>query len=299
MEAAVAAGQARVESAVVTTLGSMRWRHPWPKLKRAISAPFQTLWRNRRLTAAMVRREIAARYRGSLGDALWTLLHPLLLMLTYFFVFGIVLQARFGDDPSRAGFVLYFLAGMLPWLPMSEALGRAPIILIENRNFVKKLLFPVETLPINPVFAGLVTQGFALAIFLALLIATRGAVPLTILYLPAFLIPQLLLTMGACWFLSALGVYLRDLGQIIGFALTLVFFLTPICYPESALPAWAIAILSRGPVFILVRGYRAILLEASAPALVPLAALWASALLIFLAGHVWFSRLRRSFPDVM
>jgi lipopolysaccharide transport system permease protein len=220
-------------------------------------------------------------------------------MLTYYFVFGIVLQARFGDDPSRSGFVLYLLAGMLPWLPFSEAVGRAPVILLENRNFVKKLVFPIETLPVNPAFAGLVTQGFALLIFLALLIATRGSIPWTIVWLPMLLIPQLMLTMGVSWFLSALGVYLRDLGQVIGFALTLVFFLTPICYPESGLPPWAVAILSKSPIFILVRGYRAILLQGAAPALVPLAALWTSALLIFLAGHAWFWRLRKSFADVI
>src|SRR5258705_13776996 len=118
----------------------------------------RTLWRNRRLMRSMVRRDILARYRGSFAGAAWTFLNPLLLMATYFFVFGVVLQSRFGADQSRTGFALYFLAGMLPWLPLSEAVGRAPHVILEHRNFVKKLVFPVETLCVNQVLAGLVTE---------------------------------------------------------------------------------------------------------------------------------------------
>ena len=113
----------------------------------------------------MVRRDILGRYRGSFGGAFWTVLNPLLLMLTYFFVFGVVLRTRFGNDPSRAGFALYFLAGMLPWLAFSEAAGRAPTVMLEHRNFVKKLVFAVETLPVNLVVSGLVSEFFALVLF--------------------------------------------------------------------------------------------------------------------------------------
>src|SRR2546423_14356594 len=107
---------------------------------------------------SMVRRDILGRYRGSLGGVFWTILNPLLLMVTYFFVFGMVLKAKFGNDPSRSGFALYFLAGMLPWLAFSEAVGRAPFVLLEHRTFIKKLLFPVGTLPVNMVLAGLVSE---------------------------------------------------------------------------------------------------------------------------------------------
>jgi lipopolysaccharide transport system permease protein len=248
---------------------------------------------------SMARRELAARYRGSMGDVAWTILHPLLLMLTYFFVFGIVLKARLGGDDSRSGFVLYFLAGMLPWLPFSEAVGRSPSVIPEHRNFVKKLLFPVETLPVSQTVAALVTEGFALLIFLALLVAVRGAVPLTIGWLPALIVPQVLLTLGVCWFLAALGVYLRDLGQIIGFLLTLLMFLTPIFYPRESLPPWSLVVLNKSPIFVLVEGYRAALLDGRSPALVPLAGLWAVSLAVFFTGFAWFHRLRRSFADVI
>src|SRR5579862_5126361 len=108
-----------------------------------------SIWRNRRLIASMVRRDMLARYRGSFAGAMWTFLSPLLLMATYCFVFGFVLHARLGNDASATGFVLYFLAGMLPWLAFSEAVGRAPYVIWEHRTFVKKVVFPVETLPVN------------------------------------------------------------------------------------------------------------------------------------------------------
>jgi lipopolysaccharide transport system permease protein len=247
----------------------------------------------------MVRRDVMGRYRGSFGGVFWALLNPLLLMLTYLFVFGVVLQARFAGDPSRAGFVLYFLAGMLPWLPFSEAAGRAPFVMLEHRNFVKKLVFPLETLPVTQVVAGLVTQGFALAIFLVLLAVIRGSLPATVAWLPVLLIPQVLLTLGVCWFLAALGVYVRDLGQVIGFLLTLWFFLTPICYPEASLPQAALGILSKNPLFVLVRGYRAILLEGAAPAFGPLWKLWLVSAAACILGHAWFYKLRKSFADVI
>jgi len=288
-----------VEEVEVATRGSLRRRELGYKLGRAFTEPVKSLWSNRSLIGSMTRRDIAGRYRGSFGDLLWTLMHPLLLMLTYFFVFGIVLQARFGQDPSRSGFVLYFLAGMLPWLAFSDAAARAPGIILENRNFVKKLLFPVEILPVNPVLAGLVGEGFGLGIFAFLLVATRGSIPLTALWLPLIIVPQLLLTLAICWTLAAVGVYLRDLGQVTGFGLTVLFFLTPICYPEASLPAAAVPILSKSPIYVLVEAYRAVLLEARAPDLQALAALTGLCAAGCLAAHAWFTRLQRSFADVI
>ncbi len=179
LEVAVEAGRANLLRRRVLTLRRLRAAIFLRSLGRAFTYPVLNAWRNRGLIRSMVRRDILGRYRGSFGGVFWTLLNPLLLMLAYFFVFGIVLRARFAGDPSRSGFVLYFLAGMLPWLPFSEAAGRAPFVMMEHRNFVKRLVFPLETLPINVTVAGLVTQGFALVVFLALLVATRGAIPVS------------------------------------------------------------------------------------------------------------------------
>lgn len=300
IDARMGGGKLELDAPRIASAAGLRLARAFRAVPKAFVYPARSLWANRKLIASMVRRDILARSRGSFGGAMWAFLNPLLLMATYFFVFGVVLGTKFGEDTSRSGYVLYFLAGMLPWLPFSEAVGRSPYVVFEYRNFVKKLVFPLETLPVNLVLAGAVTEVFALAIFIAGLVAARGSVPWSMVWLPALIVPQLLLAAGLCWFLSALGVFLRDLGQIIGFLLTLWFFLTPICYPESQKVPPAVAhILGYNPMLVLVRGYRAIFLEGHAPAFGPLAALWIGSGLAAVLGHAWFHRLRRSFADVI
>jgi len=285
----------------VVTMRTVRLRNLLRAIGRAFTWPVSTIAHNRSLIRTMVRRAILGRYRGSFGGVFWTILNPLLLMLTYFFVFGVVLRTRFGNDPSRAGFALYFLAGMLPWLAFSEAAGRAPAVILEHRNFVKKLVFAVETLPINLVVSGLVSETFALLLFTLGVWLAHGRVPVSVVWLPVLIVPQVLFTAGVCWFLAALGVFVRDLGQVIGFLLTLWFFLTPICYPEASLPAAALPLLERNPMFVLVRGYRAIFLDLGghAPAFGPLWKLWIVSAVVFILGHAWFYKLRRSFADII
>ena len=284
----------------ITTIRSVRWRRMWSALPKLIASPLLAVVQNHRLIRSMARRDILARYRGSFGDVFWTVLNPLLLMATYFFVFGIVLRTRFGPDQSRTGFALYFLAGMLPWLAFSEPVGRAAFVIMEHRNFVKKLVFPLDTLPINQVVSGLVTELFGAAVFVVALLIVRHSVPATVLWLPVLVVPQLLFTLGVCWFLAALGVYMRDLGQIMALVLTIWFYVTPICYPESINVSPAIsAVMRQNPLYVLVRGYRAVFLEGHAPELFPLVKLWVIALALFFLGHIWFYRLRKSFADVI
>jgi lipopolysaccharide transport system permease protein len=290
-------GQLRILGHEITTERAVRWRRIWVSLPKLVSSPVRTIIQNRRLIRSMARRDILARYRGSFGDVFWTVLNPLLLMATYFFVFGVVLRR---PDQSRSAFALYFLAGMLPWLAFSEPVGRAAYVILEYRNFVKKLVFPLDTLPVNQVVSGLVTELFGAGIFLVALLIVRHAVPIAVLWLPVLLIPQLLFTLGICWFLAALGVYMRDLGQIMALVLTIWFFITPICYPESnQLSPTIAAVMRQNPLYMLVRGYRAVFLEGHAPELFPLLKLWAIALVLFFLGHVWFYRLRKSFADVI
>lgn len=282
--------------------GAVRRRRLLRALDSAVTLPVQIPWRNRGLIRTLVRRDILSRYAGSAGGALWAALNPLLLMLTYFFIFGVVLHSRAPGDPSATGFAFYFLAGMMPWLALSDALGRAPGILIEHRNFIRKLVFPVETLPVNLVVTGLVTEFFGVAILVLGIYILRGAPSATLLYLPALLIPQVLLTAGLCWFLAALGVFVRDLAQINGYLLTIWFFITPICYPEqqlASLSPHAARLMALNPVYVLVRNYRRVLLESSAPDWTSLAWATLGGALVFLAGHAWFHKLRRSFADLI
>ena len=299
IEARVEAGSLEVGTPRVLTASSVRRERFLRAVPKAFLLPARSVWRNRKLIGSMVRRDVLSRYRGSFGGTLWTFLNPLLLMVTYFFVFGVVLRTRFGNDTSRTGFVLYFLAGMLPWLAFSEAVGRSPYVILEYRTFVKKIVFPLETLPINLVISGAVTEAIGLLIFAIGLVVVRGSVPASVLWLPLLLIPQILFTAGLAWILAATGVYVRDLGQVTGYLLTLWFFLTPICYPESSLPASAIPILRFNPLFVLVRAYRAVFLENQSPSMRGMVGLWILSVAVAVIGYAWFHRLRKSFADVI
>lgn len=289
----------KVERSAWRTKGALRWRALPRTLAKVVTAPYATLWGHRPLIGSLVKRDLLARYRGSFGDLVWTVLNPLLLMATYYFVFAVVLRTRFPGDPTREGFVLYFLAGMLPWLAISEPLTRATVTLHENRNLIKKLVFPVEILPATVTLGGLVSGLFSLLIFFAILLGTRGTIPLSALWFPVLLTIQWAFTVGIAWLLAALGAYVRDLGHIIGYLLTLWFFLTPICYPETALPEEALGVLGKNPLWTLVRSYRLIFLEGRAPEWAPLLKLACVAGLLFFAGHALFYRLRRRFADII
>jgi lipopolysaccharide transport system permease protein len=299
LDAEVEGGRATLRSWMLTTERALRIRNFVAGIGKAFSLPVLAIWKNRDLIRSMVRRDIMARYRGSFADIFWTVLSPVLLMATYFFVFGVVLQSRFGEDNSRTGFALYFLAGMLPWLPFAEAAARAPNTMLEHRNFIRKLVFPVEILTAAQTFGALVTQAFALAVFVIALFIVRGDIPVLLIWLPLLLIPQVLFTLGVTWFLAAIGVFVRDLGQIIGFLLTLWFFITPICYPEASLPAEVAPLLRKNPMYVLVDGYRLLLLESRVPAAGTLLKLWSVGIAAAVLGHAFFYKLRKSFADVI
>ncbi len=288
-----------VESVRHTTRARLRLRRARQLLQRALWYPWRTMVRHRSLILSLVRREILGRYRGSMGGALWTLIHPLLLMIAYYFVFAVVLRVRFAPGQGRGGFISYFLCGMLPWLAFSEAVGRAPGVVLEYSGFVKRVVFPLEILPVNLTMMGLATELFALLIFLPALAAFGPGIRWTAAYFPLVLIPQLLLTAGLCWFLAALGIFLRDTGQIMGFLLTVWFFVTPICYPAASLPQEWLWAFRKNPIYTIVAAYRAILLEGTPPEWIPLAKLWIVSLLLFWAGHAWFFKAKKSFADLI
>ncbi len=282
-----------------TTRARMRARRILRSLLRAFWYPLRTLTHRRSLIFSMVRRDVLGRYRGSFGGALWTILHPLLLMLAYYFVFSVVLRVRFRAEQGSAGFVLYFLCGMLPWMAFSEAVGRSATTVMDHGNFVKRVLFPLEILPLNLTLAGLVTEFFGLLLFLVALVALGAGIPATAAYFPLVLVPQFLLTVGLCWFLAALGVFLRDTGHILGFLLTVWFFITPICYPATALPESYLWLFEKNPMYAIVGAYRAIMLENSPPDWGPLATLWVVSVAAFFGGHAWFYKVKKSFADLI
>lgn len=292
-------GELTVTRDRTTTLRALRREGLPARLVQLTAEPWRLLVRNRALIASMVRRDWQGRYRGSLGDRVWAIANPLLLMLTYAFVFGVVLQTRFQGSSDPFVYVLYFLCGMLPWLAISEAIGRAPNVILENRNLVKKLVFPVEILPVNLAISGMCTGLMATLVYFFVLRAVQFDTPVSVFWLPVLLVPQFLLAAGVCWAWAGIGLFARDLGQINGFLLTVAFFLTPICYPEESLPAAVLPLLRKSPVYKLVAEYRLIFLGGHNPDWTVYLQLLFVGLIVFYAGFGVFRKLRPSFPDVL
>ena len=299
VDAEVAGSEFRLLRQRITTLRGLRLRLLPRTLLGAIAAPFATIGRNWSLIQAMVERDIHARYKGSFGDIFWTVLQPVLLMMTYIFVFSVVLNSKIEGDPGPAGYALFFLCGMMPWLAFSESMSRAPFIVWEHRNFVKKLLFPVEILPVNITISGLVTAAMAFIVYLFFMMAAKGHLQWSMTWLPVVIIPQILFTMGMCWLMAVAGVFIRDLTQINGFILTLWFFLTPICYSDKSLPQQAMPLFRRNPMYAFVRAYRLILLEGRAPEFEPMLKMTLFSIFLFFFGHWLFKRMKRQFPDIV
>jgi lipopolysaccharide transport system permease protein len=227
------------------------------------------------------------------------LLQPLLLLALFTFVFAKVLRVRLGPEVGTASFPLFLFCGILPWQAIQESLSRSVGTLLEHTTLVKRNLFPVEVLPLSVVASALVTQAVGTVILGAALVLTGHGLRLTATALPLLIALQFLLTAGLSWALASLNVFVRDIGQVLGMALTLWVFLTPIFYPASAYPSGLAFLLSLNPLALLVEGYRDILLRGVLPGSHPLALLSTFALTVFLAGHWLFRRLRPGFTDLL
>ena len=253
---------------------------------------FFTLWR------AMTRRNLAARYRGSLLGVAWVILTPFLMMLLYTVVFSGFLRVRLSENHSSTAFALYLLAGLLPWNAFAEAVGRAPQALIDQRTLVTKVVFPVEIIPLSLVSTALVNHAIAMGLFLLGALVLQGWAP-SLLLLPLLVLPLALITAGVTLLLSSLGVFLRDIGQAIGLALTVWLFLTPILYLPSAVPARFQFLVRLNPFTPLVASYRRVILDGRAPAPVDLLVIYLWAIGIAALGWWWFDRTKASFADVL
>lgn len=255
-------------------------------------ARFFALWR------AMTRRTLAARYRGSLLGVAWAVLTPFLMMLLYTVVFSVFLQVRLSDHHSTTAFALYLLAGLLPWNAFAEAVSRAPQAMIEQRTLVTKVVFPLEIIPLSLVSTALVNHAIAMGLFLVGALVLQGWA-LTLLLLPLLVVPLALLTVGVTLLLSSLGVFLRDIGQAIGLALTVWMFLTPILYLSSAVPARFQFLVRLNPFTPLVTSYRRVILDGRFPAPTDLVVVYLWAIGIAAFGWWWFDRTKASFADVL
>lgn len=257
-------------------------------------------WRHRGLIAAMVTREVAGRYRGSIMGGLWSLFNPILMLVIYTFVFSVVFKARWStDSESKTEFALMLFAGLMIFNLFAECVNRAPSLILHNVNYVKKVVFPLEILPWVAIGTALFHFMISLCVWLIACLVLFGDLHYTALLLPLILLPLLLFVLGVTWFLASLGVYLRDIAQIVGVFVSALMFMSPIFYPITALPEEYRGLLESNPLTPAIEGTRAVLLLGHLPDLQQLGFyIFGSAIICWL-GFTWFQKTRKGFADVL
>jgi lipopolysaccharide transport system permease protein len=286
----------------VSTSSDPRGAAPAPRRRRAPhpGGVATSFWRHRHLLLPLARRDVVARYRESWLGIAWAVLAPALSLATFTFVFGTIFEARWDVQlDSKTQFALVLFTGLVAHGFAAEVLNRAPGLVLERPNYVKRVVFPLEILPWVATLAALFQAGVSLLVLVAAYAAIVGPPPVAALCIPLLYVPLALVVTGIAWFLASMGVYLRDLKQFVPVLTTLLLFLSPIFYPLSAVPEPFRSLVAANPLAWIVESSRGALFAGRFPdarelALATLAG-WAVAWL----GLVWFAKTRRGFADVV
>jgi lipopolysaccharide transport system permease protein len=263
---------------------------------------WQPLWQlpsRWELILSLTKREMLARYRGSVLGLIWAFLTPLAMIAIFTLIFAGIFSARFGSNDSHWNYALYLFCGLLPWMMFQDAVQQSATTIVAHANLVKRVVFPLETLPVSQALAALGTQLFGTIALVIAATAIQREIHPTILLFPLLLIPQLLFTLGAAWLIASLGVFLRDIAQGITLILMVWMYLTPIMYPESIVPERFRMLINLNPFTALVRNYRRLFLEGGGPDWMGLAYFTVIAVIVFVFGYWWFARTRKNFADVI
>lgn len=260
----------------------------------------RTLWQHRQLIADMAKRDALGKYRGSTLGVLWSLLTPIFMLTIYTFVFSEIFQARWATgNTSKSEFAIVLFAGLIMFNLFAEIVTRAPGLIIANANFVKKVVFPLEILPCVNLASALFHTCISLLVLLVFQFSINGNLHLTVLAIPFVLLPLVLFCLGISWFLSAIGVFLRDVGQTIGVFVTGLMFLSPIFFPLSSIPASWRALAALNPLVFPIEQARNVLVWGRMPNLIEWGIYTVFAALVAWLGFASFQKTRRGFADVL
>ncbi|HEY6231201.1 MAG TPA: ABC transporter permease [Pyrinomonadaceae bacterium] len=267
--------------------------------RRAVWQPLWQLPGRLELILSLAKRDLAARYKGSALGIVWAIITPVVMIAIFTFIFAGIFNARFGSRGTPWDYALYLFCGLLPWTMFQETLQSSSTTIVIHANLVKRVMFPLETLPVAQAFSALANQMFGSLALIVAAVIVQQQLHFTILWLPALLVPQLIFTLGAAWLVASLGVFLRDIAQGITLVLMAWMYLTPIIYPESIVPERYRPFINLNPFTALVRSYRRIFLEGLAPDWPGLLYFTILAVAVFVFGYWWFAKSRRNFADVI
>jgi lipopolysaccharide transport system permease protein len=268
----------------------------------SLVAMAKSLWRNRQLIVQMTKREVVGRYQGSAMGLAWSFLNPVFMLVVYTFVFSEIFKSRWGGvggDDSKTQFAVVLFVGMIVLSLFSEVLNRAPGLIISNFNYVKKVVFPIEILPVIAMGAAMFHSFISLGVLLVAFALFNGYLHWTAIFIPLVLLPLVILTLGLAWMLASIGVFLRDVGQTIGIITTVLMFLSPVFYPVTAVPERFRPFIMANPLTFIIEQAREVLIWGHLPNWLGLGAYTLAATVIAWAGYAWFQKTRKGFADVL
>jgi len=257
----------------------------------------RNLVERRALVAQLVRRDFEQRYVGSAAGWLWGVVHPLVLLGSYYFVFKVCLKVPAPSDGSD--YTMYLLAGFLPWMLFSETVTRSASSLVDHSNLITKTVFPSEVVPVSIFLSSLIHHLIGVALVMIAVGVVMKTISPMILLLPVYMFFVGLLGVGIGWIASSLHVYLRDTGQVFTVLMTLWFWMTPIMIPRDQIPAAFQPLVFLNPMAWIVEAYRGRMLSAAWPDPKELAVIAAYGIAVFIVGGLFFRVLKRGFADVL
>jgi len=268
----------------------------------SLSSLVRSLWGNRQLIVQMTKREVLGRYQGSAMGLAWSFFNPVFMLLVYTFVFSEIFKFRWsedGGDASRAQFALVLFVGMIVLSLFSEVINRAPSLVVANVNYVKKVVFPIELLPVVAMGTSLFHSLISLGVLLAAFGLFSGYLNWTAVFIPLVLLPLVILTLGLAWILASLGVFLRDVGHTVAIVTTVLLFLSPVFYPLAAVPERFRPVIMANPLTFIIEQGREVLIWGHLPNYLGLGIYTLLATAVAWVGYAWFQKTRQGFADVI
>jgi len=279
------------------------------KMWRLCTVPFRILmdffyfvrniYQNSYMIRTLVRRDLRGRYVGSFLGLFWSFIHPLSQICIYYFVFSVILKVKLGPEYGGMSFTIWLIAGLLPWMFFAEVVTRSPTAVLEQANLITKMVFPSEILPFCHLIAASINHFISMGLFVVFLYIVGYGLSFKFLLVLPILFSTCLFALGLSWMLSALNVFLRDIGQIIGVVVNIWFFLTPIIYPRHVIPEKYQGLYGLNPMLHAVEGYRTALLGKMDFNMESLLYLFVPALVMFALGGLVFKKLKPAFVDTI
>jgi len=260
-----------------------------------------SLFKYRSLIYQMSRREVVGRYKGSILGLGWSFFNPVLMLAVYTFVFSVIFKARWGIEggESRVDFALVLFAGLIVHAFFAEVLNASPNMILQNTNYVKKVVFPLETLPVISAGCAIFHAFISLLVLLVSLVIVKGALNWTIIFVPIVIVPIIFVTIGLSWILASLGTFLRDISQSIAILTTVMLFLAPIFYPLHFIPEAYHIYIMMNPLTFIIQQLREVVIFGNFPSWGGVAIYWVVSLIVLWIGYAWFQKTRRGFADVL